>query len=131
MEHPRNAPYDGLTVELIYDGGELIQASTRGDGYVIFASLESLMGITSSSPSSTSQSIQAILRSAQIPLSSCLTDPAAKLRAFAYGFSPAGSVMKYDSISYSKQKGGTSHHNNDGIAFKFEATRPYPHTGQT
>lgn len=24
--------YDGLTVELIYDGGELIQASTRGDG---------------------------------------------------------------------------------------------------
>lgn len=28
--------------------------------------------------------------------------------------------MKYDSISYSKQKGGTSHHNNDGIAFKFE-----------
>ena len=31
-----------------------------------------------------------------------------------------GLVMKYDSISYSKQKGGTSHHNNDGIAFKFE-----------
>lgn len=26
--------YDGLTVELIYDGGELIQASTRGDGYI-------------------------------------------------------------------------------------------------
>ena len=26
--------YDGLTVELIYDGGKLIQASTRGDGYV-------------------------------------------------------------------------------------------------
>lgn len=31
-----------------------------------------------------------------------------------------GLVMKYNSISYSKQKGGTSHHNNDGIAFKFE-----------
>lgn len=31
-----------------------------------------------------------------------------------------GLVMKYDSISYSKNKGGTSHHNNDGIAFKFE-----------
>ena len=31
-----------------------------------------------------------------------------------------GLVMKYDSIAYSKQKGGTSHHNNDGIAFKFE-----------
>ena len=26
--------YDGLTVELIYDHGELKQASTRGDGYV-------------------------------------------------------------------------------------------------
>ena len=26
--------YDGLTVELVYMGGELIQASTRGDGYI-------------------------------------------------------------------------------------------------
>ena len=26
--------YDGLTVELIYNDGHLIQASTRGDGYV-------------------------------------------------------------------------------------------------
>lgn len=26
--------YDGLTVELIYNEGHLIQASTRGDGYV-------------------------------------------------------------------------------------------------
>ena len=31
-----------------------------------------------------------------------------------------GLVMKYDSITYSKQQGGTSHHNNDGLAFKFE-----------
>ena len=31
-----------------------------------------------------------------------------------------GLVMKYNDIAYSKQKGGTSHHNNDGIAFKFE-----------
>lgn len=31
-----------------------------------------------------------------------------------------GMVLKYDSYSYSKQKGGTSHHNNDGFAFKFE-----------
>ena len=31
-----------------------------------------------------------------------------------------GLVMKYNSYSYSKSKGGTSHHNNDGIAFKFE-----------
>lgn len=31
-----------------------------------------------------------------------------------------GLVIKYDSITYSKQLGGTSHHNNDGLAFKFE-----------
>jgi DNA ligase (NAD+) len=31
-----------------------------------------------------------------------------------------GLVVKYDSIEFSQQKGGTSHHNNDGIAFKFE-----------
>ena len=31
-----------------------------------------------------------------------------------------GLVMKYDDIEYSRTKGGTSHHNNDGIAFKFE-----------
>jgi len=31
-----------------------------------------------------------------------------------------GLVIKYDSIEYSRQQGGTSHHNNDAIAFKFE-----------
>ena len=40
--------------------------------------------------------------------------------AIRLGIPIDGLVMKYDSISYSKQKGGTSHHNNDGIAFKFE-----------
>ena len=41
-------------------------------------------------------------------------------QAIEKGIPIDGIVMKYDSISYSKQKGGTSHHNNDGIAFKFE-----------
>lgn len=41
-------------------------------------------------------------------------------QAIEKGIPIDGMVMKYDSISYSKQKGGTSHHNNDGIAFKFE-----------
>ena len=31
-----------------------------------------------------------------------------------------GLVVKYDSIIYSKSLGSTSHHNNDGLAFKFE-----------
>lgn len=43
-----------------------------------------------------------------------------KNMAIQKGIPIDGLVMKYDSISYSKQKGGTSHHNNDGIAFKFE-----------
>lgn len=41
-------------------------------------------------------------------------------QAIEKGIPIDGMVIKYDSISYSKQKGGTSHHNNDGIAFKFE-----------
>lgn len=41
-------------------------------------------------------------------------------QAIEKGIPIDGMVMKYDSISYSKQQGGTSHHNNDGIAFKFE-----------
>lgn len=41
-------------------------------------------------------------------------------QAIEKGIPIDGMVMKYDSIFYSKQKGGTSHHNNDGIAFKFE-----------
>lgn len=40
--------------------------------------------------------------------------------AIAHGIPIDGMVLKYDSYSYSKQKGGTSHHNNDGFAFKFE-----------
>lgn len=31
-----------------------------------------------------------------------------------------GMVIKYDDIKYSKSLGGTAHHNNDAIAFKFE-----------
>lgn len=31
-----------------------------------------------------------------------------------------GLVMKYNDIAFSRTKGGTSHHNNDGLAFKFE-----------
>lgn len=31
-----------------------------------------------------------------------------------------GLVMKYNDIVFSKSKGSTSHHNNDGLAFKFE-----------
>ena len=41
-------------------------------------------------------------------------------QAIEKGIPIDGMVMKYDSIFYSKQMGGTSHHNNDGIAFKFE-----------
>ncbi len=43
-----------------------------------------------------------------------------KRSAIQKGIPIDGLVMKYDSYSYSKQKGSTSHHNNDGIAFKFE-----------
>lgn len=41
-------------------------------------------------------------------------------RAIDMGIPIDGLVIKYDSIEFSQQKGGTSHHNNDGIAFKFE-----------
>ena len=43
-----------------------------------------------------------------------------KQEAMDRGIPIDGMVLKYDSYSYSKQKGGTSHHNNDGFAFKFE-----------
>lgn len=55
--------------------------------------------------------------------SSCIVQDAIdhmREQAINNGIPIDGMVMKYDSISYSKQKGGTSHHNNDGIAFKFE-----------
>lgn len=44
------------------------------------------------------------------------------LREFAKGngIPIDGLVMRYDDIEYSKAQGGTSHHNNDGLAFKFE-----------
>lgn len=41
-------------------------------------------------------------------------------RAIDMGIPIDGLVVKYDNIEFSQQKGGTSHHNNDGIAFKFE-----------
>ena len=43
-----------------------------------------------------------------------------KQQAIDMGIPIDGLVVKYDSIEFSQQKGGTSHHNNDGIAFKFE-----------
>lgn len=43
-----------------------------------------------------------------------------KSRAVQRGIPIDGLVVKYDSISFSRKQGGTAHHNNDGIAFKFE-----------
>lgn len=43
-----------------------------------------------------------------------------KNQAIQKGIPIDGLVVKYDSISFSKKQGGTAHHNNDGIAFKFE-----------
>ena len=37
-----------------------------------------------------------------------------------HGIPIDGLVMKFNDLNYSKAQGGTSHHNNDGLAFKFE-----------
>lgn len=202
--------YDGLTVELIYDKGKLIQASTRGDGYIgedITHNARTFKNIPLTIPyprflrlageaiihESDFQKINDNLPAGEKPYANARNLVSGSVRQldnkicenrnvyfmlwdvleglddvvfnedlrsakFLYasqnlGFSCGdwshysdasdkryisgainylkesaiekgipidGIVMKYDSISYSKSKGGTSHHNNDGIAFKFE-----------
>lgn len=207
--------YDGLTVELIYNGGNLIQASTRGDGYTgedithnaktfknipltipyngflrvvgeaiihkhdfqkindnlpagekpyanarnlaagsvrqldsavcdtrnihfmlwdVLEGLDDLPTLDDLFPASDSRmtkffacerlgfELPYACRFEQESSAFIIQDAIEHMRdqAIEKGIPIDGMVMKYDSISYSKQKGGTSHHNNDGIAFKFE-----------
>lgn len=207
--------YDGLTVELIYNDGKLIQASTRGDGYTgedithnaktfknipltipyngflrvvgeaiihkhdfqkindnlpagekpyanarnlaagsvrqldsavcdtrnihfmlwdVLEGLDDLPTLDDLSPASDSRmtkffacerlgfELPYACRFEQESSAFIIQDAIEHMRdqAIEKGIPIDGMVMKYDSISYSKQKGGTSHHNNDGIAFKFE-----------
>lgn len=203
--------YDGLTVELIYDGGELIQASTRGDGYIgedITHNAKTFKNIPLNIPykgflrvvgeaiihEGDFRAINNNLPAGEKPYANARNLAAGSVRQLdsgicaerniawmlwdvLEGFEELGSirgndsrfykinrctefgfelpemlkvfdessrddleilidtlknvavkrgipidglVMKYDSIAYSKQKGGASHHNNDGIAFKFE-----------
>lgn len=198
--------YDGLTIELIYENGKLIQASTRGDGYIgedithnaktfknipmtipyngflrvvgeaiiykgdfqkindnlpagekpyanvrnlaagsvrqldseicnarnvnfmLWDVLEGLDDLASNPDSRMSKFLACENLGFELPdLLTKILIPAVpsaikhmKNQASEKGIPIDGLVMKYDSISYSKQKGGTSHHNNDGIAFKFE-----------
>lgn len=201
--------YDGLTVELIYNEGSLVQASTRGDGFtgedithnaktfkniplsipykgflrvvgeaiihkqdfqiindnlpagekpyanarnLVYGSvrqldskicskrnvyfmlwdvLEGLDDITANPDSRKSKFLTCMELGFNKPHGlvadniSALEDAISSLKRQAVdkGIPIDGLVVKYDSISYSKQKGGTSHHNNDGIAFKFEDER--------
>ncbi len=199
--------YDGLTVELIYNNGHLIQASTRGDGYtgedithnakifknipltipyqgflrvvgeaiihkqdfeaindnlpfgekpyanarnlaagsvrqldsgicaernivwMLWDVLEGLDDIAKNPDSRLSKFNACFDLGFEFPF--CVSDlqqnddlkitiNLMKDNATYKGIPIDGLVVKYDSLSYSKQKGGTSHHNNDGIAFKFE-----------
>lgn len=201
--------YDGLTVELVYNGGGLIQASTRGDGYIgedITHNAKTFKNIPLNIPykgflrvigeaiihESDFKAINDNLPAGEKPYANARNLAAGSVRQLDSGicserniawmlwdvleglddviaisdsreakmnycvnigfeapdFLPFtleihqnklsemiellksnaknkgipidGLVMKYDNISYSKQKGGTSHHNNDGIAFKFE-----------
>lgn len=198
--------YDGLTVELIYNHGELYQASTRGDGYIgedithnaatfinipkkinykgylkivgeAVICLNDFKKINESMPEGETYANPRNLAAGsvrQLDRSICakrnirwqlwdvlegLDDVTGNTRlekinylvnlgfekpdfltysdkadkdnlsnmitylqnkAKKIGMPIDGLVMKYNDISYSKQKGGTSHHNNDGIAFKFE-----------
>lgn len=201
--------YDGLTIELIYNEGKLIQASTRGDGYtgedithnamtfknipltipyngflrvvgeaiiykhdfqkindnlpsgekpyanarnlaagsvrqldsavcdtrnvhfMLWDVLEGLDEVADNPDSRKSKFLAckdigfehpkgfALDADIAVPQIQAAIDSMKRL-ASQYGIPIDGMVIKYDSISYSKQKGGTSHHNNDGIAFKFE-----------
>lgn len=207
--------YDGLTVELIYNDGNLIQASTRGDGYTgedithnaktfknipltipyngflrvvgeaiihkhdfqkindnlpagekpyanarnlaagsvrqldsavcdtrniyfmlwdVLEGLDDLPTLDDLFPASDSRmtkffacerlgfELPYVCCFEQESSASIIQDKIENMRdqAIERGIPIDGMVMKYDSIFYSKQKGGTSHHNNDGIAFKFE-----------
>lgn len=199
--------YDGLTVELIYNDGQLVQASTRGDGYIgedITHNAKTFKNIPLSIPykgflrvvgeaiihKDDFQFINDNLPAGEKPYANarnlvsgsvrqldnkicanrnvhfmpwdileglddeCTSYRYEKLmycvdigfncpnmiiykytpdneqldsdietlrqRAIDAGIPIDGLVVKYDSIEYFKQKGGTSHHNNDGIAFKFE-----------
>lgn len=197
--------YDGLTVELIYNNGHLVQASTRGDGYIgedITHNAKTFKNIPLSIPYQgflrvageaiiykndfqlindnlpagekpyanarnlvsgsvrqldskicSSRSVYFMLWDVLEGLDDIAENPDSRISKFMacanLGFeSPNGIiidistlnntieslkcnainrgipidglVVKYDSLKYSKQKGGTSHHNNDGIAFKFE-----------
>lgn len=201
--------YDGLTVELIYNNGHLIQASTRGDGHIgedITHNAKTFNNIPISIPytgflrvvgeaiihESDFRTINDNLPAGEKPYANArnlvsgsvrqlnsaicaernvsfmlwdvlegLDDTQAATRmnkiyfceemgfmspcidyfdridkkslsyriermkneAIERGIPIDGLVVKYDSISFSKQKGGTTHHNNDGIAFKFEDER--------
>lgn len=199
--------YDGLTVELIYENGELVQASTRGDGkigenithnaltfanvpknihymghlrivgeaiilsadfeqindnlpqgekpyanqrnlaagsvrqldskicaernvqWMLWDVLEGLDDVTE--PSRFAKMRYLAGMGFQMPdcftyfnqvdqanLSKMISE--LKERALKSGIPIDGMVIKYDDINYSKQCGGTSHHNNDGLAFKFQ-----------
>ena len=199
--------YDGLTVELIYNEGHLIQASTRGDGYVgedITHNAKTFKNIPLSIPyqgflrvvgeaiihKKDFETINDNLPAGEKPYANarnlvsgsvrqldnkvcekrnvnfmlwdvleglddeCINYRYEKLmycanigfvnphmiiyktvpesqqlecdintlkqQAINMGIPIDGLVVKYDSIEFSQQKGGTSHHNNDGIAFKFE-----------
>ena len=201
--------YDGLTVELIYDKGVLVQASTRGDGMVgddithnaktftnipkkiaytgflrlsgeaiimaddfdrINASLpdgeepyENARNLASGSVKLLDSKVCAerhiqwklfdvlegfdnlenrsdritmcatagfvipdyVVVNSKTHTTEQLQDLIKKMKdnATAAGIPIDGMVFKYNDIPYSKSVGFTSHHNNDGFAFKFEDTR--------
>lgn len=202
--------YDGLTVELIYEDGELVQASTRGDGYTgedithnartftnipltipykdhlrvvgeaiihkndfdrindnlpageetyatarnlaagsvrlldskicaernvafmlwdVLEGLDNVDGIIADSRTSKiaycgtlgfEPPIECYYSANVKPEQFTVDTLSLKEIALSEGIPIDGMVLKYNSFSYSKSKGSTSHHNNDGIAFKFE-----------
>lgn len=199
--------YDGLTVELVYENGRLVQASTRGDGrigedithnaltfldvpkniqysghirvvgeaiilsedferindnlspgekpyanqrnlaagsvrqldsaicakrnirWMLWDVLEGLEDVTEPSRHKKMQYLSKIgfrmpdcyeysNKENQKELSGMISK--LKNHALESGIPIDGIVIKYDDIDYSKKCGSTSHHNNDGLAFKFQ-----------